>query len=260
MNIIDVAMDEIETGNKVWEYHDKMIDDNTEEIKEEEDDSTYVVDAVNTGVRVEYFYVAETNSYSYKVYSRSQDKEKFQLCREIQFFLQQIMNVLGDAVEKLSLFTEHKRFDQIFRGSPRYLGKPWRDWAMVNWGNNNNLPGQIWIFVDLQDIPDNLAYPPGIYAVIESANPNDNEEEIGMSELFVPYTKEMRQLNDPVNNPLNFKRKFYLVDVESFAAPAIVIPDIGNDNPAALLQLLPKEEWADQFVTWLSQEHTREFD
>ena len=56
------------------------------------------------------------------------------------------------------------------------------------------------------------------------------------------------------------KRKFYLVDVEAFHGPTIVIPDLGNENPAALLRLVPRSEWSDQFVTWLGSEHTREFD
>lgn len=255
MAVIDVAMDEIESGNKIWDYHRKMIDDNIEKMHEEEDNSTYAVEAVNTGLRIEYYYVEATNSYSYKVFSRSQDKYNMRLCNELQFFLQHTLNLLGDDVEKLSLFTEHKRFEQIFRGSPKHLGKPWRDWVMVDWGNNNILPAQIWIFVDLQEIPDNLPYQPGVYAVIESANANDDEEENEFSELFVPYTKEMRD----DDNPQNLKRKFYLVDVESFVAPTVVIPDIGNENQAALLRLLPKDDWAEQYVSWLGQEHTREF-
>ena len=147
MDVIDVAMDEIETGNKIWEYHYKILDDDTEK-NDEEDESTYAVEALNTGARLEYSHDAETNKYFYKVFSRSQEKDNLTLCREIQFFLQYVLNLLGDDVAKLCLFTEHKRFDQIFRGSPLYLGKPWRDWVMIDWGGNNILPSQIWIFVD----------------------------------------------------------------------------------------------------------------
>ena len=136
------------------------------------------------------------------------------------------------------------------------LGKPWRDWVMIDWGNNIILPGQIWIFVDFRDVPQNLLYEPGIYAVIESSDHNEDEEENDLCELFVPYIKE----TDGIDEEGNIKRKFYLVDVESFHEPTVVIPDIGNENPAAMLRLRPKYEWSDQFVTWLGSEHTQEFE
>lgn len=125
---------------------------------------------------------------------------------------------------------------------------------MIDWGEDSLLPGQIWCFVDLREIPDGLSYEPGIYAVIESAEPNMAQEEENLGHLFVPFIKETITDNDG-----NVQRKFYLVDVESFAAPACLIPDIGNDTPGAFLRLVPRSEWSDQFIAWLHVEHTREF-
>ena len=254
MDVIDIAIEEIVNNNNIWDYYFRECDESTAGIQDEQ--STLGVEIRNTGTRVEFFYDEEANNYKYKLDSRMQDKHLFKLGRTLSEFLETTINLIGNGIKSLSLFTEHKRFNQIFRGSPRYLEKVWRDWAMIDWGNNNILPGQIWIFVDLTEIPDNPLYEPGIYAIIESADANMDEDEVAMTELFVPYIKE----TDGVDENGKTKRKFYLVDVEAIHSPAIVIPDLGNENPAAYLRLVPRTEWSEQFVTWLASEHTREFD
>jgi hypothetical protein len=255
MEVIDVAMEEIMNNNNIWDYYKRESDENTAgEVADEQ--STLAVEVRNTGTRVEYFYDAKENNYKYRVNSRMQDKHLFKLGKELLAFLETTMNLLGNAVNSLSLFTEHKRFNQIFRGTPRYLDNVWRDWVMIDWGNNTILPGQIWIFVDLTEIPDNPSYEHGIYAIIESADANPDEDEIAMTELFVPYIKE----TDGVDENGKIKRKFYLVDVEAIHSPTIVIPDLDNENPAAYLRLVPRTEWSEQFITWLGSEHTREFE
>jgi hypothetical protein len=253
MEVIDIAMEEIMNSNSIWDYY-RESGENTAEILDEQ--STLGVEMRNTGARVEFFHDAEENNYKYRIHSRMQNQHKFKLGKELIDFLETTINLLGDDVNSLSLFTEHKRCNQIFRGSPHYLDKPWRDWAMIDWGNNNILPGQIWIFIDLTEIPDGPAYEPGIYAVIESADATMDEDEIAMTELFVPYIKE----TDGVDENGKIKRKFYLVDVEAIHSPTIVIPDLGNENPAAYLRMVPRTEWSQQFITWLASEHTREFD
>jgi hypothetical protein len=254
MEVIDIAMEEIMNHNNIWDYYNREADENTAETVDEQ--STLGVEVRNTGARVEFFYDAEGNNYKYRIQSKMLNQHKFKLGKELMAFLETTINLLGDDVNSLSLFTEHKRFNQIFRASPYFLDKPWRDWAMIDWGNNNILPGQIWIFVDLTEIQDSPTYEPGIYAVIESADANMDENEIAMTELFVPYTKE----TDGVDENGKIKRKFYLVDVEAIHSPTIVIPDLGNENPAAYLRMVPKTEWTQQFITWLASEHTREFD
>jgi hypothetical protein len=180
------------------------------------------------------------------------DPHKWKLEPELCKFLENVANELG--VNDLKLFTEHKRNSQIFRATPRFHDKPWRDWVMVNWGEAEILPAQIWIFVDLQEIPDNLVYEPGTYAVIESAEVRKNHAEIELSDMFVPYLKET---NAKIDGTL--QRKFYFVEVDSFHAPTCMIPDFGNPSDRAYLRLTPRSEWASQFGEWLGTEHLREF-
>ena len=126
---------------------------------------------------------------------------------------------------------------------------------MIMWGDDIILPAQIWCFVDLRNLDEDcVTYEPGVYAIVESADENPNQNEKGLSELFVPYIKETNGFENG-----KVKRKFYIVDVESIHSEACVIPDMGNANPAAFLRLLPKDEWSKQFVRWLREEHTRNF-
>ena len=187
--------------------------------------------------------------------SQMQQKSKFKFGTDVQEFLQSVLETLGNDVNILSIHTEHTRDKTRFRGSPRFLGKPWRDWAMINWGENIQLPGQIHCFVDLRDIPQGLFYDPGIYAVIESADKNEDPEEIARGDLFVPYIKE----TDGTDNDGNVKRKFYLIDCDCFASTACLIPDLGNDDSCAFLRLLPRSEWTKQFIAWLRTPHSRNF-
>ena len=125
---------------------------------------------------------------------------------------------------------------------------------MIDWGNALVLPGQLWIFVDLSQIPASLCYERGIYAVVESSNPVTTPAEVDLSQIFQPYLKETA---GAING--TFQRRFYLVDVESFYAPCCMVPDHGNPDPRAYLRLTPKKEWATQFADWLATEHAREF-
>jgi len=54
--------------------------------------------------------------------SRMSHCKKFKLEPEICACLADVVGQLGNGVETLSLFTEHKRSGQIFRGLPWFLG------------------------------------------------------------------------------------------------------------------------------------------
>ena len=132
---------------------------------------------------------------------------------------------------------------------------------MIDWGEDGGvLPAHLMIFVDLRNLTEEeqelSGYPAAIYAVIESAKPNKKQEEQRMSELFVPYIKELGNGHNAEGEP---KRKYYLVDCDSIVAPTVMIPDVGNTNNAAYLRLTPQHEWAKGFERWLDKPHSRRF-
>ena len=256
MEVVNQGKQEIETGIQKWAYLVK--DSDKSQCSPQKDPGTPVMvtqnDIQNTGTRCHFFYSEEESKWVYTVQSRMLEVEKFILEPELCVYLADIVGQLGNGVETLSLFTEHKRSGQIFRGSPWFLGKSWRDWVVVDWGESVFLPGQIWIFVDLREIPEGLIYEPGIYAVMESSIKRTAQTETSLSQMFVPYFKETLPKKEG-----NVQRRFYFVEVESFHATTCMIPDFGNPSDRAYLQVTPRSEWASQFSEWLKSEHEREF-
>lgn len=186
--------------------------------------------------------------------------------------LQDLMEeTLGIRDYSLSICTEHKRNDLVFRGHPDYRGDgPWRDWAMINWGDPDeygygDLPCQIWCFVIIDGLPEpdsedadsegagieygGIFLENGTYAVVEFAKWDPNPDEVSMSDLFIPMNKVVGR---------DGKRRFYLADVDSIVSPMCVVPDIGCKGGRRYFQVCPRSEWVKLFIGWVEDPH--EFD
>jgi len=113
---------------------------------------------------------------------------------ELTDYLDSCWTNLGkDIIKTLTIYTEYWCNLGLFRASPRHLGKPWRDWVLHEFSNSGILPCQIWCFVDLRYIHKEAPLDPGIWAVIEAAYEEEDENEMGWGEIFVPYTKEIHK-------------------------------------------------------------------
>jgi hypothetical protein len=88
--------------------------------------------------------------------------------------------------------------------------------------------------------------PPGIYAIVESAEQDRSSSDI-VSELFVPIIKEVGGMQ---HNRVT-KLKFYLADVDAFYEPVVVIPDLGGKLPNRYLLLRNVRKWKEDFTNWL---------
>jgi hypothetical protein len=162
----------------------------------------------------------------------------------------------AEVIEFLEIKSEHIRSGQMFRAHPNYRGKGvWRDWVMIHWDEGNS-PAQIWGDVDLREIPhgrivkidDTNSVTHGVYAIVESTT--YVEEDQPLSDIFIPLELDVtsRSAEGFVNS-----RKFYVVDVETFMDPLVVIPDIGT--PDQYLMMKPRATWADDFVSWIELPH-----
>jgi hypothetical protein len=87
-----------------------------------------------------------------------------------------------------------------------------------------------------------------VYAVVESATFDDNEQSIALLEIFVPIIKEIGRLT---NNAVS-QLKFYLADVEAIVQAIAVIPDIGGP-PNAYFLVKDRETWRTDFMAFLEQ-------
>ena len=168
-------------------------------------------------------------------------------------------------IRKLQIRTTHTRNSQIFRGSPDYRQKPWRDWAMIDWGENQ-YPGHIWCFVIVDSVQDSageddcvhhgdIKVVNGTYAVIECAYPDQRRSEQIKSDLFLPMVKDVAQTDDG-DRP--WRRKFALADVDAIMQPLMVIPNIGGKKKLEFFVVRQRQEWVDVFKKWLDADHEKD--
>ena len=111
---------------------------------------------------------------------------------------------------------------------------------MVDWGEDGHLPAEIWCFVVLEGIDDDaglqfggIDIKNGTYAVVESAFLCGSEKERAMSDIFVPYQKEVASTD---KHGVVTGRKLFL---DAFVSPLCMVPDIGAFPRCRYLQVKP---------------------
>lgn len=144
----------------------------------------------------------------------------------------------------------------IYRATPLYMGRPWRDWVMVNWEGLGPIPNKLWGFIDLSELPPindvvwggQNGVSPAMYAIVESASVDKDKNRRIKSELFTPIVTEIGCQERGIITEL----KFYLAEVETFVAPAVVIPDVGGKQNGYLM-MRSRSEWKTDFERWLDR-------
>jgi hypothetical protein len=124
---------------------------------------------------------------------------------------------------------------------------------MIEW-QTGEYPAQICGFLDLTGLREGVSVKlndgtfvqKGVWAVIESCNYLELDPEDRKSEMFTPITLETQENSS--------RRKFYLVDVETFKGPIVVIPNIGTKQD--FLMMTPRAQWGTDFVKWIMAPHT----
>ena len=176
--------------------------------------------------------------------------------KDLVDFIGNLQNSVHDYLSHMTLRSYHKRMGHIFRGQSWYRGAVWRDWALVDWGEEGQLPNKLYGFVDLRQLPDGtglqyaeILLQPTIYAVVEIGFFIEDEEKKSLSEIFVPITKQVDEHTGDTVGPMTF----YLADVETILKPIAVVPDLGGRTNDYFL-VKEREEWREDFVEFLERE------
>jgi hypothetical protein len=194
--LFDLAVAELEEEQKLWEYFHKEEDPPPEEPPPPNPPTT-------GGERITVWQDdvhGQDPVYSLGKGKKSRVPWPLDWDKELLKFLYQLQNKLH--VTRLDIRGQHKRGNVIFRGAPNYREKPWRDWALFDWGENILLPGQIWCFVVIDSIPGGgnpvihgaVQVENATYAVVECAYPDERRSEKIKSDLFLPMNKEVLQM------------------------------------------------------------------
>ena len=283
--LLDLAQQEMD-GRPLWEYLDGYDDyeesDDDEETNDEDEMPPLEADAAAaapaelpvygiSGTRIKVSVDPESGESQFEFPGSKMANTDVTWEKSIIHFL---LDVQTKCVGKmpsdfLDIRTEHVRgVGRIFRAHPNYRGKGmWNDWALFDWADDGGkLPGEIWCFIDLQDLVGSIMVEgldgeyeveAGIYAVIESSNYRPPEVSTFASGIFTPIEKEVKDMR----NGKTIKRQFYLADVESIVSPLCVVPDIGNTLADSFyFEVTPRSKWSEDFVAWLEADDDDEID
>ena len=255
-DMLDLAMEEINNDRRMWDYYATYGPDSDEE-DGSAGSSSPDISTGETQIRV---YKDRKNRKCFEIMGRGV-KHVSQWATDLVDFLwglQELTSTWGPA-QSLPIYTCHRRNGQIFRGHPNYRGKgPWRDWVWVDWGAGyGKLPSHIWCFVVIERCPSGRNRPEyggiplknGTYAVVETTQLEDDEMEVGRSDLMMPVLKDV-----DLNTGQMVGRQFYLADVEAFADPCCIVPDIGGKENRYFV-VKPRNQWSSLFVKWIEDEH-----
>ena len=148
---------------------------------------------------------------------------------------------------------------------------------MIRW-ETGDAPAKILGFNDLLLLPDgtkvgvSVGQPTkkmvqkGVYAIIESANYIEEDEEAlpDPSKIDLDFFTEIVMQGHPPKEEgegegeeegeEKEQKRYYLEDVDAFLRPIVVIPNIGGD-PNSYLEKALKTEWAEQFALWIDMDH-----
>jgi hypothetical protein len=244
-HVLDLAMEEI-NGRPLWQYSDGH-DHHDELVDVEVQNST-------GGMIINVFRDETTHEVNFSIVTRMKDKSVVAIDSEFLQYCCAIQDDLVDYMDVIPICAEHCRGGQIFRSHPNYRGKgPWRDWVMIEW-QTGEYPAQICGFLDLTALRegasvkmnDGTTVQKGVWAVIESCFYQELDTDDRKSEMFTPITLETQDNTG--------QRKFYLVDVETFKLPIVVIPNIGTKQD--FLMMTPRAQWGPDFAKWIMAPHT----
>ena len=263
---VQLAMCELETGRVPWDYYSPLVDISEDEAM----DSASAASIVETGGTRISVAMGGNGRPGFQIHSRSKFRDTTRWSPHIVNYLLRLQDEIRTMLPNysLSVFTYHKRGDQIFRGHPNFRGKGgWRDWAWMDWGREAGgvFPCEIWCFVELKGMPsrrkngmrainfDDTRLDDGVYAVVEYANLEKCEVENTRSEIIQRCTKDV-ELN---GTGTVIGRKFWLGDTEAIVNPCAAVADIGGP-PNQFFIVAPRTKWVEMFVDWLGKPHTHD--
>lgn len=276
--ILDHALEEIRSDRRLTDYFlvdtDQPMDDisssqgsKSHSHRSEEGSSSQSSEGPNEpkistdDAMIRVWWDEDDNSVGFNMVSKSQFAKKTQMNSELLQFLYDLQVKTKDYLQSdfLPIFTRHQRGDVIFHAHPNYRGQgPWRDWAVIDWGAGyGQLPCHLHAFVELEGMPtgqETLEYgsirlTDGVFAVVEEARIDENE--LGRSDLFVPFLKTVREMND---DGAVVARTFYLAPTEAIVKPCAMVADIGGPKNR-YFYVKPREEWSKMFAAWLNRPH-----
>ena len=107
------------------------------------------------GAKILVYFDDELQEYSAADTSRRKRKKVGILENGLMNFVGGLKEKVAQHIKEVPIQTEHVRKGQIFRANLCFRENVWRDWVIVDWGEDGQLPNKLWGFVDLRELPPN---------------------------------------------------------------------------------------------------------
>ena len=249
IHLLELANQEL-NGRQLWNYYDLCPTKTPEPQKDEK---------VSLGGQQFYVVHEDQDNANYAILvTRKRGNQKMNLEQDLINFVYNLQCRLPVNNKKAYVSSTYHRGTYIFRASTNFHGKPWRDWVIIDWGDEGELPCHLMGFLDLSVLDNNIllnyggqdSISPGIYAIVESSSYVAEEDAINLSELFIPIQKHVGGFTGSFVS----HRTFFLADVECIVGPVAVIPDLGG-QANDYLQLRTRNDWKQDFINWLESPH-----
>ena len=277
--VMELALEEVLNDARPWEYYhvedsgdeeDSMGSNLGSDMEASVSDHSPVSASTESDLsistddsRIKVYFDEEEGVNSFQLLSKSKFADKTMMNIHLLDFLIELQDKVIEHIPEqfLQIYTRHRRGKEIFHGHPNYRGNgPWKDWVIVDWGQREGeLCAHIQCFVVLAGLPSGRAsikhggitLGDGVYAVIESSTFEEQDEDVRMSDLFVPILKEVGDMDA---DGIVTSRRFYLAPTDAFLYPACVVPDIGG--PAnRYFYVHPRTYWPNLYMKWLDRPH-----
>jgi hypothetical protein len=244
-HLLDLAEAEIDGAARLWQYFEKKhteVPDNRVTVPQ--NNMEYTIE----GAQLKVFEDDHGTLQLWDVTRKSMRNTPILVEGSFRQFCISLMEILDNHLKDLSVWSTLKGNGIIFWSSlSSYHGSIWRDWVMVDWGDDGGvLPNKIYGFVDCRELPNNfrlnyggLDYVnPGIYAIAESATAVRRQQAGLFTEMFTRITTDVTQIR---RNHVE-KLQFYLADGKAFDHPIVVLPDVGGPPNIYIMVLKRRAE------------------
>ena len=246
VHLLDMAKAELE-GKFIGDYLDKTRNPPAQNTEKEE--------TTVGGSEYHFFFDNERQKYCACTTKKMDKKHEIAIEKDLIDFMGGLNLAVSHHVSSVTMQTLHRRKGQIFRADNNYRDTVWRDWALIDWGNEGKLPNKLWGFVDLSALPDSCRVTyggvrlySGNFAIVENASFLEDEMEVELSEIFVPIEKHLAVSTENTSARL----QLYLADVEAIVEPIAVVPDIGGPSNR-YFYVKDREEWRKDFEEFLEK-------
>ena len=256
VHLLQLAEEEL-AGNCLWDYYNGRPTPDAQ-----------MPDALASavgGARVKaLFCPQEKRNYAFLI-TKNKSKHGVRLELQLIDFIAKLQTIVGNYTKSPDIWTKYVRDGQIFRAHTHFFGQVWRDWAVIDWGDEGHLPCEMMGFIDLRDMPGPInceiggvsALDPEIYCIVqcsECVHPVSqarNKEERRQMELdvFRPLTKIVGGFTEGKVSHL----KFFLAPVDAIVRDVLITPDLGG-APNGYLEVLPRSRWRKALLEWFNDE------